>query len=313
MTASEFAAALRERDGFLIVSHIRPDGDTLGSGAALCSALRRAGKTAFCFDNPQTSRLYAPFVEKYLAPEGFAPSCVITVDVASSELFPDGMPLPVDMAIDHHPGNSLSVPALLLNGERSACGEIVLEVISGLCGSVTPEEASLLYIALSTDTGCFQYMNTNAHAMRTAAELIDLGADNAELNNLIFRSHSRQRLELEGMILSGLRYYKGGLITVSAVTREMLERSGAGEDDCEDLAGIPGRAAGSMCSVSFREIGENRIKVSARSKPPVDVSVICARFGGGGHKLASGCTLNMPMEEAVAEFLRAAEEKWPDN
>ncbi len=311
MTVAEFAKKLMERDGFLIVSHIRPDGDTLGSGGALCSALRRAGKTAYCFTNPQTSKLYAPFVAPFAAPEGFEPSHTLTVDVASEGLFPAGIPLPVSMAVDHHPTNTRFAPELLLDGGRSACGEIVLELIKALGGGVTKEEADLLYIAVSTDTGCFQYMNTDAHALRAAAELVELGADNAGLNNRIFRSFSPSRLRLEGMMLEGLRYYRGGLVTLATITRAMLAETGADEDDCEDLAGIAGKAEGSMCSITAREIEGGRVKFSVRSKPPVNVADICAEFGGGGHALAAGCTMGRPTEEAIAALLRVVEEKWP--
>ena len=106
LRASECAAFLRENDGYLIVSHRRPDGDTLGSGAALCSALRRAGRRARCFDNPETISLHRPFVEPYVSGDGRDYSTLVTVDVASEGLFPDGVTGPVPLAVDHHPGRT---------------------------------------------------------------------------------------------------------------------------------------------------------------------------------------------------------------
>ena len=137
LTANECAAWLREHDGYLLISHRRPDGDTIGSGAALCSALRRAGKTAYCINNREITENYRPFIAPYFAPEGFAPSCVVTVDIAGEGLFPEGTPAPVNLALDHHPSNSHFAERTCLAAEKSSCGELVLEVIKALCAGMS--------------------------------------------------------------------------------------------------------------------------------------------------------------------------------
>ena len=312
LTASECAGWLDAHDDYLIISHRRPDGDTLGSGAALCSALRRRGKRAWCLDNPEIIDLHRPFVTPYLAGEGVCPAVRVTVDVAGEGLFPAGTQFPIPLAIDHHPTNSRFAENLCLAPERASCGELVLEIIKALCGGVTPEEAELLYMAVSTDTGCFQYSNTDAAALRAAAELIDAGADNSRLNVALFRTQSRARIALEGRMLSGLRYLRGGRVTANIITRAMLADCGADENDCDDLAGLAGRAAGSRMSLTIREVAENESKVSARSKPGIDVSAICAVYGGGGHAMAAGVTLHCPPEEALELMLRAIDEKYPE-
>ena len=311
LTASECAAWLKARDGYIILSHIRPDGDTIGSGAALCSALRRAGKTAYCYDNKGIKRMFAPFAAPYLAGEGFCADTVISVDVASERLFPEDFDGKVELAIDHHPTNTLFAENVCIAAEKAACGELVLEIIRELCGDVTAEEAELLYVAVSTDTGCFQYSNTNAPALRAAAELVELGADNSALNIRLFRSISRARMALEGRIMAGMRYFHGGKVSAALVTRALLAECGATEDDCEDLAGLVGKVEGCSVSLLIRELGENDSKISARSKPGVDVSRVCAVYGGGGHAMASGCTLNCPPEEALGLMLKAIDEKCP--
>lgn len=308
LTASECAAWLGEHDDYIIISHRRPDGDTLCSGAALCSALRRAGKRAWCFDNPETTDTYRPFVAPYLAPEGLSPSTLVTVDVASEGLFPAGISTPVPLAIDHHPSNSRFAENLCLAAERSSCGELVMEIIEALCGSMTAGEANLLYAAVSTDTGCFQYSNTNAATLRAAAELVECGAENSALNTLLFRTMSRARMALEGRMLTGMRYFKDGRISVNIVTQAMLDECGADENDCDDLAGIAGKAKGSLISLTIREVAEGS-KVSARSKPGINVSDVCAVYGGGGHAMAAGVTLNCGVEEALELMLRAIDEK----
>lgn len=311
LTASECAAWLGEHDDYIIISHRRPDGDTLCSGAALCSALRRAGKRAWCFDNPETTDTYRPFVAPYLAPEGLSPSTLVTVDVASEGLFPAGISTPVPLAIDHHPSNSRFAENLCLAAERSSCGELVMEIIKALCGSMTAGEANLLYAAVSTDTGCFQYSNTNAATLRAAAELVECGAENSALNTLLFRTMSRARMALEGRMLTGMRYFKDGRISVNIVTQAMLDECGADENDCDDLAGIAGKAKGSLISLTIREVAEGS-KVSARSKPGINVSDVCAVYGGGGHAMAAGVTLNCGVEEALELMLRAIDGKCPE-
>ncbi len=311
LTASECAAWLDEHDDYIIISHRRPDGDTLCSGAALCSALRRAGKRAWCFDNPETTDTYRPFVAPYLAPEGLSPSTLVTVDVASEGLFPAGISTPVPLAIDHHPSNSRFAENLCLAAERSSCGELVMEIIKALCGSMTAGEANLLYAAVSTDTGCFQYSNTNAATLRAAAELVECGAENSALNTLLFRTMSRARMALEGRMLTGMRYFKDGRISVNIVTQAMLDECGADENDCDDLAGIAGKAKGSLISLTIREVAEGS-KVSARSKPGINVSDVCAVYGGGGHAMAAGVTLSCGVEEALELMLRAIDEKCPE-
>lgn len=311
LTASECAAWLGEHDDYIIISHRRPDGDTLCSGAALCSALRRAGKRAWCFDNPEMTDTYRPFVAPYLAPEGLSPSTLVTVDVASEGLFPAGISTPVPLAIDHHPSNSRFAENLCLAAERSSCGELVMEIIKALCGSMTAGEANLLYAAVSTDTGCFQYSNTNAATLRAAAELVECGAENSALNTLLFRTMSRARMALEGRMLTGMRYFKDGRISVNIVTQAMLDECGADENDCDDLAGIAGKAKGSLISLTIREVAEGS-KVSARSKPGINVSDVCAVYGGGGHAMAAGVTLSCGVEEALELMLRAIDEKCPE-
>ncbi len=313
VSVKEAANLLSLNNNFIILTHKRPDGDTLGCGAALCSALRRAGKRAYLLRNGGATEKFVPFIERFYTRRGFqiTNEYVVTVDVASSNMLGDRLQLSVDLAIDHHESNSRFANNLLLDSSASACGEIILKVIKELCGSVTKEEADLLYIALSTDTGCFQYGNTNAASFRAAAELCELNADVAKLNQLFFRTFSRGRIALEGAIMSSLRSYADGRITMAVITHKMVEEAGASDDDMEDLASLPGKVAGTLVSVMVKENDRGFSKLSLRSTGEVNVSEICAKFGGGGHAMASGCELDLVPDEA-AEVIRAAiEEKLP--
>ena len=186
----------------------------------------------------------------------------------------------------------------------------MLELVKALCGSVAKNEATLLYIAVSTDTGCFQYSNTNARTLEAAAELLKRGANNAEVNQKFFRKISPARMKLEGMIFSGMSFHRDGKVTVATVTREMMARAGATEDDCDDLAGLAGKAEGSVVSITIREQEDGSSKISVRSSPEVSSSDICAVFGGGGHAMAAGCTIPCAPEKAKRMLLAVVDEVW---
>ena len=227
-------------------------------------------------------------------------------------MFPKGFPgKTADLAIDHHPGEHDFAPAKLLNPEKASCGEIVMEVMEALNGDLTPAEADLLYMAVSTDCGCFVYGNTRADTHRAAAHLIDCGADIQPLNKELFRSFSFARLKLEGFIYSSMRSYKDHAVNLVMVTEDMMARSGATEDDCDDLASLAGKIRGNRVGITVRELGNGKCKASLRTDGSVDAREVCGRFGGGGHKMASGCTVEMDAETLAEKLLAVVDEVWP--
>ena len=310
MTAQECSQLLLSKNNILIITHTNPDGDTLCSAAALCSALRRAGKRANLFRNPAVTTKYMPHVEKYFAPKSFKSKYIVSVDVATEKMFAEGFDGAIDLCIDHHPTNSHYAKKELVCPDKAACGEIVLAVIKEMCGGITQEEADLLYIAVTTDTGCLQYLNTNAATFRAAAELLEYGADTGMVNVKFFRKASRARLKLEGMIYSTMGFYRDGKISVAIITKEMLRQAGASEEDCDDLAGLAGRAEGASVNITIRERDNGSSKVSVRTGRDVSSSDICAVFGGGGHAMAAGCTIDCPPEKARDMLLAVIDEVW---
>ena len=309
MTLNDCAAFLKEHDGYLLVTHIRPDGDTLGSAAALCHILRRMGKTAYVYDNPETTPSYAKWTAPYLAPEGYAFSCCVGVDLASERLFPKGLPEDThfDLCIDHHPTNTGYAERLYCLEDKASCGEVILLLAKEL-GGLDKTLADLLYIAVSTDCGCFVYGNTTADTHRAAAELIEAGANHQELNRALFRTFSFSRLMLEGLIYSSMKTYWDGKLAVATVTLEMMARSGATENDCDDLASLAGRVEGCTVSATIRELSAGVCKVSLRSNKYFDCTAVCALHGGGGHRMASGCTIYATPEETREIIAREVRE-----
>lgn len=311
LTVSECAKVLADWDNILLITHRRPDGDTVGSAAALCRRLHRLGKKAYMFANPGITDKYRRFAEAYLAPPDFVPEYTLAVDVASDGMFPDGYAGKADMSIDHHPSNSgFAGEMTLCMPEKASCGEVILLILKELDGEIDKEEADLLYTAVSTDTGCFVYANTTHETHLAAAELMAAGADTQILNKELFRTFSKSRLTLEGMIYTGITQYCDGKINVAKITMDMMEKSGATEDDCDDLASLAGRVAGGLVSITIREIAPGRSKVSMRSGTEVNSNLICGKFGGGGHAMAAGCTVDMSPESIEKEIVAAIEEIW---
>lgn len=312
MDLNTCADYLRQHDQYMLITHRRPDGDTLGSAAALCHALRRAGKTAFLYPNPEITDTYMPFIKPYLADASYTGETFVSVDVADEPLFCRGFTGKVDLWLDHHPGRNGLERFGMVWPQKASCGELVMEIIESLCGDICPEEANLLYMAVSTDTGCFVYANTNAETHRAAARLADAGAQFHPINNLLFRTRSRARLMLEGMIFSSLRSYRNDSINVAVITLDMMRRSGATEDDCDDLANLAGLVRGNRVSITVRELRTDppQSKVSVRTDGCVDASRVCALFGGGGHKMAAGCEMDKTPEETAEAMRLAVEEAW---
>jgi len=304
------AELLLENNNYLIVTHRNPDGDTLGSAAALCSALKSLGKKAALYPNPGITQKYLQYVKKYLEKTSMRKPYVIAVDCATEQLLADGFEGKVQLEIDHHPTNTNYAEHCLVEPDKAACGEIILAIINELGAPLEKETAELLYIAISTDTGCFQYSNTNAATFRAAAELMDAGVDNNALNLRFFRKVSKARIMLEGYINSSISIHRDGKIAVATVTKDMIERSGAGPDDCDDLANLANRAEGCVLCVTIREQDGGNCRISMRSTPEINCSEICAVFGGGGHAAAAGCSIAASPEKAKELILAVIDEVW---
>lgn len=304
ITTAQAAQFLTDRDNFLILTHVRPDGDTVGCAAGLCHALRALGKRAWVLPNEEATALFTPYLAGLEAPEGVQPAFVVSVDIAGLGLFPPNA-LPyrdrVDLAIDHHPSNEGFGRENCVDPSCAACGEIIYQIAQEL-GPVTAETALPLYVALATDTGCFVYGNTTAQTHRVAAALIETGIPFKAANKRHFRTKSFRRLQLEAQLMQGLERYQDGKLAIGAITLEGMTSIGATEEDADDIAAFLGQIEGVTVSVTIRELRHGECKLSVRTNGvTLDANRVCARLGGGGHAAASGCTV----EGSVAEAKRA--------
>ena len=294
-------------DELLLLTHVRPDGDTVGSAAALCQALRDRGKTAYLLPNPELTATYAPYAAPYAAPEGFVPRHVVSVDIASLSLLPENArPYQdrIDLAIDHHPSQEFFARETCLEAESAACGEIVYNIVT-LMTPLTPEIALPLYVAVSTDTGCFVYSNTTARTHRIAAALMDCGIDVAPVNKALFRTKSAVRLAMESRMAADMELYDQGRVVVMQIPLSLRQEFHATDADIEELSSLAALVEGADCGVTLRELEPGKIKLSLRTGPRVNATAVCRRLGGGGHRAAAGATLSGTMAEAKAAVLAA--------
>ena len=308
MTYTEAAAWLRARDRYLILTHKRPDGDTIGCAAALCRGLRGLGKIAHICPGTGETHLFTPYLEGLLAPEGYEPETVVSVDIAARGLFTEaGKPWlerGIDLAIDHHPSQEFFAKETCLDAGRAACGEIIYDILKEL-GQVNEETAVPLYVAVSTDTGCFQYGNTTADTHRVAAALMDTGIDVFPLNKRHFRTKTWARLQVERLIVERMHRYEDGKVAVAPVSLSLMDEAGATEEDMEDIAAFLGQIEGVETSVTIRELEDGACKLSVRTSGGLNATRVCALLGGGGHAAAAGCTVDGTLEQAEAAILDA--------
>ena len=308
MTYTEAAAWLRAHDRYLILTHKRPDGDTIGCAAALCRGLRGLGKIAHICPGTGETHLFTPYLEGLLAPEEYEPETVVSVDIAARSLFTkSGQPWlerGIDLAIDHHPSQEFFAKESCLDAGRAACGEIIYDILKEL-GQVNQETAVPLYVAVSTDTGCFQYGNTTADSHRVAAALMATGIDVFPLNKRHFRTKTWARLQVERLIVERMHRYEDGRVAVAPVSLSLMDEAGATEEDMEDIAAFLGQIEGVETSVTIRELEDGACKLSVRTSGGLNATHVCALLGGGGHAAAAGCTVNGTLEQAENAILNA--------
>ncbi len=311
MNYKEIAAVLEQQDQILILTHRRPDGDTVGCAAGLCIALRALGKTAWVLENTDATSLFTPYLDGLIAPADFVPEYVVSVDIAGRSLFPENarsyLEQGIDLAIDHHGSNEGFALVNCVDASRAACGELVYDIVRQW-GPVPTEAALPLYTAVATDTGCFVYSNTTAQTHRVAADLIDLGIDYRWVNKRHFRTKSMKRLQLEGMLSENMELFDDGAVAVGAVTLAMMDALEASEEDAEDISAYVGQVEGVVAAVTIRELRPGECKLSVRTTRGLNASAVCALLGGGGHAAAAGCTVMGSVEEAKAAILRAIEQ-----
>ena len=310
ITLEKAAAMLLEQDNILVLMHKSPDGDTIGSGYALCLALRKAGKKAQALCSDPIPAKYA-YITDSIDDQSFEPHFIVSTDIAAPQLFGDKLAAyteSVDLCFDHHGSNTGFAKYGYVEPSAAACAQVIAKLIPLMGIEIDPQIADALFTGISTDTGCFKFRNTNAETFRIAADMIDRGARNYMITTIMFDTKSRSQLELEKRALETLDYRMDGRIAIITITTEMMESTGAEESDTEYITSLPRQIEGVMVGVTIKQKGEKLCRISVRASDGADASEICSVFGGGGHKGAAGCSIEASPAE-TKEMIAAAIEK----
>lgn len=291
------AEFLKLHDNFAILTHASPDGDTLGSGYALCEALSLLGKKAEVILPDEVHRKF-DYLKYETEPNSH--QTIVAVDIADEKLLGrlyEQYSGKIELCIDHHGSNLKYAKNLYLESDSASTCECVYKVILAMGVKVTPHIADCLYTGIATDTGCFKFSNTTAGTHRIAAELIELGADYGEINRVMFEVKSRERVEMERLVLENIEFWFEGRCAVITVTQNMLKQTGCEGGDLDGITALSRQIEGVKIGITLREKSDGKIKVSLRTFEPYDASEICKLFGGGGHTRAAGCEFSCSFEE----------------
>lgn len=308
-TIPEIAAYLLRNDNYIMLTHRRPDGDTIGCAAALCGGLRALGKRAAILENPQFTVKFRPYLDGLTTdtvPEG---AKLVVVDIATAGLLPYGSEdyvNRIDLRIDHHGRDMDFGIEGCVDWTAAACGEIILDLLEQMNAPIDKRIAEALYCAISTDTGCFRYSNVSAKTLRAAAKCKDYGADTFAVNQVMFLTKRLSRLKLDAYLTQTTEFYANGIVAISQIPEAVIAELGITEDDIDDISGFGREIEGVKIGVMLREVRDGG-KISVRTAPDYDAAAICGLLGGGGHRAAAGATVPGGIAEAKAAVLRALE------
>lgn len=295
------AELLKSKDNILILTHMNPDGDTLGSGFALLRALKNMGKRARLINADPIPEKFA-YLYEGLGDEAFTEEFVVSVDVAERKLlgsYCDEYADRVDLAVDHHESSRTFAKQTYCESDSASCCEIIYLLLEAMGTTITKEIADCIYTGMSTDTGCFKYSNVTVRTHEIAARLIKAGADHSRINVRMFETKTMGDFMLQKMCLDTLEVYGGGKVAVITATKDMLAQCGVDKSALDAIKPITRQIEGVEIGITVKEEKDGKIGISVRTGEGYDASAICAHFGGGGHVRAAGCEIKGTVKEAA--------------
>jgi phosphoesterase RecJ-like protein len=311
----EIAEALHANQTFLVLSHLRPDGDAVGCQVAMALCLQGLGKTVTVWnhDGGMDKLKFLPGSELVTAPplgEKHDFDVVIALDTAARDRLGSCLECIGNVGtwinIDHHVSNNRYGDLVLIDTSAPATGQILYELIRGADLPMSSAIADNLFAAISTDTGSFQYSNTTARTFEIAADLIKCGVNVGKISELLYQAYPRRRLELLRELLNAMQCTCDDRVASFALTLQAAARLGVTPEDNEGLIDYIRAIEGVLVAVFFEELTEGKIRISMRSKDPkYDVCAICSQFGGGGHTLAAGARIKGDLPTVQSKVLQA--------
>jgi len=308
----QIGQALREHQQFAVLGHVRPDGDALGSQLALGLSLKKLGKDVRIWNEdgmlekysflPSANLLTKPPAE----PEDV--DVAIALDTAIQNRLGTALPAvrsaKIWINIDHHPSNPGYGDIVHIDPKAPATGQILFELVKSQKLPVDPAIAENLYVAISTDTGSFQYPNTTARTFEIAAELVRAGVDIGRVSQLTYENYPRRRIELLRDLLGTMKFDANDRVASFSLSLEVAKTLGVFPEDNEGLIDHLRAIRGVVVAVFFEELADGKVRVSMRSKnEKVNVCAICEKFGGGGHVLAAGARVRGTLAEVENKIL----------
>ncbi len=310
---SAIAAALRSAQTVVVLSHVRPDGDAFGSQLALALSLRALGKDVTVWSEEGLLDKYSFMPGGELLTPPPAEAQTFDLAVALDTAVPNRLGVAADAVradtwinIDHHPTNPRYGDLVYIDSTAPATGQILFELLHDQQLPIDAAIAENLFVAISTDTGSFQYPNTTARTFEIGAELLKCGVDVGRVSQLLYESYPRRRVELLRELLGTMRFQADGRVASFSLSLAVASRLGVLPEDNEGLIDHLRAVQGVVVAVFFEELLEGKVRVSMRSKSEAaDVAAICQRFGGGGHKLAAGARVRGTLAEVEQRVLEA--------
>jgi phosphoesterase RecJ-like protein len=308
------ADAIRARQRFVLSSHARPDGDSIGSQLAMLYALREMNKEAVAINaDPAAAPLMAfPGVPEIRLAKGVDGEFDAAIIMECGDLGRTGV-AGLDrffvINIDHHPGNTGYGQITWFDPTAAACAEMVYEIVRALGVPLTREIATHVYLAILTDTGSFHYSSISPRTFDICRECLEAGVDPVQVARNVYDSNNMGRLKLFGAVLGAMQIDQTGRIAIVYVDHEMARAAGGTYEDTEGLVNLPLTVKEIEAVVFFKQEKGDEYRVSLRSKGEVDIGVIAKGYGGGGHKNAAGCTVSGPIEvlqKALVEKVESA-------
>lgn len=288
---------IRNSKSIAVLPHINEDPDALGSCFAFVKAVRAMGKTATVYVSGKIEKRLDFMGNDY---EIYDPDAQYNHDLCvcldSGELDRIGerqklfLSIGNTINIDHHYSNPRYADENYVDGDASSAGEIVYRLLEQMNVEITKEIATDLFTAICSDSGCFKYSNVSSQTMYIAGKLLEKGINNAEIARLLFECESLTSVKIKAEATEKMESYYGGKVRCVSMTKDMYERYGVSEEDAPNLVDIPRKVEKTEIAICFKE-QEGKIRINLRSNGDCDVSVIAEKFGGGGHKKASGCTI----------------------
>jgi len=311
---SEIARILKDEDDFLIVTHINPDGDAVGSLLGMFLALREMGKKAWAVSGEKFPEMYgflpsSSEVVTGVESLGGKPRWILSVDVAAenrvSGEIKEFRPEARLVVIDHHPTNPGFGDLNLIEPAATSTAEIVFSLLKECGYTLSPEVGKCLYTGLITDTGCFRFSGVTSRTMRLAAEMMAPGFDSYAVTRFLYEEYPFSRFQLERLMLERIEMLLEGRLSLSTLYDKDFEHIGADHSDSENLVNRLREIRGVEVAVLMTQMSDGLIRVSLRSKNELDVAVIAKSLGGGGHRRASGLRSDAPLARIRKQIIEA--------